>query len=1053
MIHDTDKGWVAWFARNPVAANLMMALILIAGLMTAMNLRVEAFPPLPPNTVTVSVVYESGSAANAEEGLAIKLEEALQGIEGIKKVTSSSDGSGTSVTIERMSGYDLETLYRDVKNRVDSINTLPQNAERAVVSKASYLEDAVSVQIYGDAAPATLQEVARRLRKQLLNNPAIERVNTNGDRTPEITIQVDESRLQALGISIADIAARIQGSSLNERGGELFSPDGTLVIKADQQAYFQTQFEQILIKQTPDGQRITLADLASVSDGYTQTPVLSRYNGLPTIGLDVKMYTTSDIMLISEQVQQEVEAFRPQLPTGIEAVIWNDQSVYIADRLSLLMKNSIVGIGLVMLLLALFLNVRVAFWVGIGLPVIFCGALLLMDARLFNLTLNELTTFGFIIALGIVVDDAVVVGESIYASREKHGATVAATIAGAQRVTIPTVFGVLTTIVAFMALTLVDGEMGKIFSFFAYAAAFCLAFSLLESKLILPAHLAHLKMQSSLNNPLSRGWGRLQGTMSNGLNYFTRKLYRPLIHQVLEYRYVTVIIAISLFVLVIGMVPSGKIKAVFFPDIPSNFITVQLELEEDAGFGLVQQQALMIEQAAIQLNRDLQQQYALDEAPVTHLAIWTDASSATLIAGLSGQTSRPLSTQDIADSWQDRIGTLEAVRKLKFVTSWEGDDDISIEIRSEDNQTLQAASQAVESALQNYEGTSAIQNTLKAGQGQIDLELTSAGEALGLTAQNIAAQIQQAYQGFEVQRFQRGQDDIKVKLRYPDNARRSIDNLSDARIRTSSGQVLPLESVARISSRYVTTNIYRVNRSRVAVISADVNKAIASPQLILDEMDTELFSQLRRDFPGVEIKLGGEAQEEAETRNSLQGAFLIALIAIYALLAIPLKSYLQPLMIMTAIPFGVVGALIGHWLHDIPLSILSLFGILALSGVVVNDSLLLISRYNEQRNAGMPARLAMIQAGCSRMRAIFLTSITTYAGLVPLIFETSEQAQFLIPAAIAMGYGILFATLITLILIPALTMIGEDLKPATTKRKSRELASVTAPAKPQELIS
>ena len=1028
MSHHTQKSWVAWFAGNPVAANLLMALILVAGVMSAISLRVEAFPPLPPNSVSISVIYDTGSARSVEEGVTTKIEEALQGVQGIKKVSSTSGTSNTSITVERVSGYNLDTLYRDIKNRVDGIATLPASAERPIISREIYLEDAVSVHLSGNVPQDILQQSARALRKQLLSNPAIEKVNTNGHHTPEISIQVDERQLQALGLTINDIAERIAASSLTVAGGELFSKDGYLIVKADQQRYRQRDFESILIKQTQDGQRLTLADIATVEDSYEQSGVLSRFNGERAIWLDVKMYSSSDIMTISKAVQEEVQQFRKTQPDSIDTTVWNDQSIYIANRLNLLLKNSIMGIALVMLLLALFLNVRVAFWVGVGLPVIFSGAFLLMDARLFNMTLNELTTFGFIIALGIVVDDAVVVGESIYTERQRHGASLGSTIRGAQRVAIPTIFGVLTTVVAFMALTLVEGEMGKIFSYFANAAAFCLIFSLIESKLILPAHLAHLKVDNKpATNPISRGWSYLQNKTSQGLRFFTRKIYRPFIHQVLNLRYTTVLLAIALFIVVGGLVPSGQIRTVFFPDIPSDFIEVQLELEAQAGYGLVQKQALEIEQIAMKVNEELQEKYQLSSEPIPHLMTLTGNSSASIIAGLSPRAERPFGTQEIADRWQQQIGAMEAVRKLKFVTAWEGAADITIELRSESAQTLKTIAPQVRDALAQFNGVSGVNNSIKAGQAQIDLQLLPAGEAMGLTTAMLAKQIQQAYQGYEIQRIQRGSDEIKVKISYPEQQRKRIDDLEQARIRTPNGQIVPLLTVAQISTRYVSDEIEHVDRSRVAYISADLDKAIVSPTEILSTLDQQLLTQLQQDYPDLTVTFAGETQEEAETTGSLKGAFLVALIAIYALLAIPLKSYIQPLMIMSAIPFGVIGALLGHWLHGIPLSLLSMFGILALSGVVINDSLLLISRYNENRIAGKPARLAMVEAGCGRMRAIILTSITTYAGLVPLIWETAENAQFLIPAAVAMGYGILFATLITLLLIPALVLISDDL--------------------------
>ncbi|MBN3563007.1 efflux RND transporter permease subunit [Aliamphritea spongicola] len=1041
-----SKGWVAWFTRNPVAANLLMVFILVIGSLTAMNLRVEDFPSLPPNSISVTVSYDSGSALTSEEGVTIKLEEALNGVPGIKQISSTSDGSGSTLTVEQTSGYNLDTLYQDVKNRIDSITTLPDQAETPVVSRQLDIEDALSVHIYGSADQQTLQNTAKRLRDQLLANPFIEEVVTGGRQTPEITIQADEQLLQSMGLSLNDIATRIAAASVTESGGELYSENGTLIVKADQPKYFQREFANILISETRDGQRITLGDVARVSDSYAQSGIIARYNGQPAVELAVQMYGSSDIMQISENVKTEVAAFQSQLPANVHTSVWNDSSVYITERLGLLLNNSLMGIALVMLMLSLLLNVRVAFWVGAGLPVIFAGAMLLLGPNFYNLSLNEITTFGFIIALGIVVDDAVVVGESIYAERERHGASIESTIRGAQRVTVPTVFGVLTTVAAFMALSLVEGRLGKIFAMFAYAAAFCLIFSLIESKLILPAHLANLRMHSSGGkNPLARSWRWLQSKISQGLNYWIRHLYRPFIHQALKLRYATLLLAITIFILVIGMILSGQIRSVFFPDIPENTIQVSLTLEDEAGYGLVQSQALEIEQAGQLISQQLQDEFQLDMAPIQSLALLTTDTGATLTAELSPLSSRPFSTNLIAERWEAATPALEAVRRLRFITDHEDEADISIDLRATDSATLQTASRQVQQALSNYAGVSGVQNSMKAGQPQIDLQLRPEGQAMGLTTAMLAQQIQQAYQGYEVQRIQRGKDEVKVRVRYPDEQRRSADDLNRAHIRTPEGQAVPLLAVADISSGYVAREIERIDRSRVAVITADLNKQVADANDILAALESELFQQLRLDNPGLSIVLSGEAQEEAESTGSLVIAFAVALLAIYALLAIPLKSYTQPLLIMTAIPFGIIGALLGLWLHGLSLSILAMFGILALSGVVVNDSLLLISRFNENRSLGKGVKLAMIEACCGRMRAIILTSVTTYVGLVPLILDTSESAQILIPAAVAMGYGILFATMITLILIPALVMISEDFRFSQTGKNKAEQPLPTHP--------
>ncbi|MTI13530.1 efflux RND transporter permease subunit [Sansalvadorimonas verongulae] len=1031
MQANEHKGVVAWFASNPVAANLLMMLILMAGVMTALNLNIEGWPGLKPKSVKISVDYDSGSAKSSEEGVTIKIEEALQTVQGIKKITSISNAGGSRITVDRESGYDLDTLYTDIKNKLDSISTLPLSAEKPVVSKKEHISNAISVSLYGDVGQDVLQKTARQLRDKLLANPDIDLVEQNGNLTPEITVQVDESRLQALGLTISDIGEKIADASTIVANGELFSRDGTMTIKADKQSYWLREFESIVIKETTSGQKLTLADVATVHDGFEQSTVLSRFNGQPAIGLDIQMRNkTGNIINVSEQAQKIVADFRAELPANMHMEAWNNQSQYAQNRLALLAKNGAMGIALVMIILALFLNARLALWVGLGLPVIFSGAMILMGPQFFNMTLNELTTFGLILVLGIVVDDAVVVGESVFSEQEKHGASLSSTIRGAQRVSLPTVFGVLTTAAAFISLTVVEGEMGEVFAYFAITATFCLIFSLIESKLILPAHLAR-KQKKLANpdqaNPVAKVWGKIQGGIAKGLHSFTWNQYHSVVEAAIKLRYAVLMVMIALFMAVMGMMMSGKIKVAFFPDIPSDFIQMQLTLEDQAGYGLVQQQAVQVEEAGRALNKELMEQYNLTEAPIAHLHTLTKHHSVTISAELSPASNRPIGTNDIVSMWESRIGALEGVSKAKFLTSWELEPDIAVELRALNPQTLQAASKELMDALAQYQGVSTIQNSLKAGQAQVELSLKPAGRAMGLTVAMLAQQIQDAYLGYEVQRIQRGRDEIKVKVRYQDTKRQSLDNLNNARIRTSDGKVVLLGTVATLSTESVAAEVKRIDRQRVAVVTADVDKDVVSADQILKAMNDGLFKRLEANYRDLSIKVDGEAQQQQETSASMTVAFSAALFAIFALLAIPLKSYTQPLIIMMAIPFGVIGALLGHWLHGVEVSVLSVFGIMALAGVVVNNSLLLVTRYNELTGEGVETSKAIVEAACGRLRAVLITSLTTYIGLVPLIFETSVNAQFLIPAALAIGYGILFSSVITLILVPALLLIGSDI--------------------------
>lgn len=1039
MPNNHSTGIIAWFTRNSVAANLLVLLILVAGISSLLNLRVEGFPSIPPNSVTISVVYDSGSAESAEEGIALKLEDALQGVEGVKSLEISSTGDGVTATIRKTSSYDLDTLYRDIKTKIDSISTLPQRAEKPIISQQVYLEDVISVNLFGSVDSPVLQVYAKELRSKLLASSQIQKVNYFGYKDEEITIQVDESKLQALNLSMADIATQINAASITDTSGELLGSQGKLILKTTQQRRNAKEFTSIPVKTLSDGQTIFLSDIAIVQDDFANETHLTRYNGKPSVGLNVKMYGKSNVTNVANEVIQIVNEYQKTLPSTIQINLWNNQSDPIKSRLSLLMKNSAQGVFMVVALLALFLNIRVALWVGFGLPVTFAGAMVLMGDSFFGLSLNELTTFGFIMALGIVVDDAVVIGESIYEEREKKGATIESTIMGAKKVATPTTFGVLTTMVAFMSMTLIEGELGQIFAQFAYAAAFCLVFSLIESKLILPSHLAHVRMHAnSKGRSFGAYWTRFQNHILAGLRHFTYQYYKPFLVLVLRYRYAALTLFLSFFVLVAGTIPSGKIKSVFFPEISSDFISIDMAFKDDAGYGLVQREALKIENLSKVLNQKLSTEYSLDVEPIQSLLTETTDNSATLIIGLSANAERPFTASELAKRWQSLVPALEGIDSINFSADMIAEKDISIELRSKNNKTIELAGQALVDNLALINGVSGIKNGVKTAQTQIDIEVRPESIALGLNNTEILNQLKLAYQGYEIQRLQKGQKEVKVRIQYPDNRRQTLDDLQYANIRLPDGNIVPLYSVATISTKYVSTSIQRKNNSRVNQVTADVNKTLITPDEVILKLETGLFQELRSKYRDLDIVISGQQEEQNKITQSLKGAFVIALIAIYALLAIPLKSYLQPIVIMCAIPFGVVGALLGHMLHGIPISLLSLFGVLALSGVVVNDSLLLISRYNHGREMGLSIADALVESGTGRLRAILLTSTTTYFGLVPLLLETAPQAQFLIPAATSMGYGILFATIITLILIPALVMINEDIIALFTRKNSDE---------------
>ena len=1048
-LHSRETGVIAWFAGNPVAANLLMMSILILGIISGFGLRIEGFPLIDPTSITVNVNYSSGNARQAEEGIAIKIEEALQGVEGIKEIRSTSTADGATVTVERVSGYDLERLNSEVKNKVDGIYGFPVAAEKATISKQLWEENALWIDLYGDIDQHSLQQLTRQFELALLRLPAINKVTKSGWQTPEIAIEVDEMALQAHGLTLGELARRVGNESLSEVSGELRSADGVIRLKADRQRYRYQEFAELVVATHSDGSVTRLADIATITDGFEETPrILSRFQGKPAINLQVIVDRNSSILEVADAARQLSREWRDngRLPAGVDIALWWDKSTFMVDRLTLLVKNGAIGILLVMAVLAVFLNLRVAFWVGMCLPVCFAGALLVMGESMLNLTLNDLTSFGFIIVLGILVDDAVVVGESIYSTRQARGDTLQSTIIGVKRIAVPTMFGVLTTVAAFYPLSLIKGELGQIFGQFALVAVVCLLFSLLESKLILPAHLANIDTRlrpQPQSNLLGRGFQQLQQRANDLLVWIDEHCYQPAVHRAIRYRYAALVVFLALFVLVVGMIPAGKVKMVFFPNIARDVIAINYTAEEGSGYGISHGLAYDIEALVDTLNAGWQQQMPDSSAVIARIQTQVlQDRQGSVVMELSPAAERMVAVAEVEQALREALVNVEGIRQLQVIASDGGFSDFELKLLADDRQQLQRGVDRLVAALDAMPAVNDIQNDFKAGQPQLVFELTAEGRARGMTMAGLARQIQQAFYGAEVQRLQRGKDEVKVRVRYPAAQRRDITVLQRARIRTPDGAIVPLSAVARMVSQPSVSEINRINGRLAATISADVDKTLMAPAEVLARLQQTVLTELQRREPGLEVLQGGETAQEEETKASMLTMFCLSLMLIYILLAVPLKSYWQPLLIMSVIPFGIVGAILGHWFSDLAISILSLNGILALSGVVVNNSLLLINRFNELRGAGEEVLSAIVSAGRHRFRAILLTSVTTYAGLASLLLETSEQAQYLIPAAASLAYGILFSTLITLVLVPVLLTITDDVR----RRLGRQAAD---PAEPE----
>ena len=1025
---DSQRGVIAWFAQNPIAANLLMLCIIIAGVLSASELRKEAFPSMEPRFVTVSMTYDSGDAKQAEEGIAIKIENALESVPGIKRMTSTSTASGSSVQVEKETDYDLETLMTDVKNKVDAIYNFPSDAEKAVISKGRRQDHVIWVQLYGDADQASLQQLGEQLERELLAKDGISQVEASSYVDHMMSVEIDEARLQAYGLTLTDVSDAINAESSTALTTSLRNKEKVIRLKASEQAYYTGDFASIPLLADASGTYLTVGDVTNIEDMFADDAYkLSRYNGKNGYGIQVIMDEYGDVENIVEQTNELVADWhqRGLLPDGVELETWYDRSTLITERLDLLTKNAVTGIAMVFVVLAVFLNLRVAFWVAAGLPFILFGTLFFMTDRFTGLTLNEMTTFGFIMALGIVVDDAVVVGESVYSTRQKYGDSIHNTILGTLKVAVPTLFGVFTTVAAFAALSNISGGLGNLYSQFGLVVTICLLLSVVESKIILPAHLAHLPTQKKKSGGISGLWGKVQDGATKGLRWFSLVLYRPVLKYALNFRYAVILLFVALFVQVIGMPMNGTVRVGFFPSLSGDTVSAEMSLQSDASYGQNERNMQWLETSLNKADQQLMDKYHSDVSGISSLQVMASGDQSGSIT-VELKKDKVYSLDELASVWRELAGTPEGVKQLKIQSRREMVDAFKVELKSVSDETLLLAEEAFREALSQTDGVTSVESSLTPGEAMMRFELTPQGRAMGMDTASLSQQLLQAFGGDIVQRYLRNKNEVKVRVRYPEEKRSNPADILNAKVRLDDGTVVPLNVVAQIIPDTQQKQITRIDGLRALTVSASVNADVITATELVNIMNETLVTQLTLQHSDLAIHFAGEAEQQEETTSSMQTLTIVALLAIYALLAIPLKSYIQPLIIMAAIPFGIVGAILGHWSNGLMISLLSMQGILALSGVVVNDSLLLVSRFNELRRAGRPAKAAIMDACHGRLRAILLTSFTTFAGLYPILGETSKQAQFLIPAAVSLGYGILFATFITLLLIPALTLINED---------------------------
>lgn len=1020
---DPHKGIIAWFARNHVAANLLMFVIILTGIFSALTIRTQIMPDVQLDRITIQVPFPGASPGEVETGVVIRIEEAVRDIEGIVNMRSFANPSSGTVELDIETAYDGLAVLDEVNAAVDRIVNFPASIERPNIYRNQPQPRAISVQIFGELDETTMKGLAVTIQGEILSLPSVTKADVRGARPYEISIEVEESRLRQYGLSLQDVAQAVQRSSLDLPAGSIRSDSGDILLRTEGQAYRKADFEKIVLISASDGTRLTLSDIAEINDGFAEVRFYSLFNGKPSIGISVSAVGDQNQIDISNEVTEYVEKRSKTLPEGISIQSWGNSTAYLSESIGMMVSNMLMGIILVLVTLGIFLRLQLAFWVMLGMPIAFLGAFALLP--LVDGSLNLLSLFGFILVLGIVVDDAIIIGESVQTAGEQDGHTLDNVIRGAKRVAMPATFGVLTTVATFVPFLTVPGGFGALPAAIGSVVILCLLFSIVESKLILPAHLASMRPITADDNSALR---RFQNYFSVGLKRFIQQQYQPLLVKAIEARYLTLSVFVGMLILAMGFVMGPYIKTVFFPVMSTDFIRGEIEMVD----GTSPAQVIKVVERLNNSLLSLDAEQPVEAKFLKNVAAYVYNTTGTVVAELKPVDSLSQNPAQIATQWRDRVGEISGVKAIQITGAQKSHGygkDINFKLISPNTQELEAAAEMLHQHLRSYEGVNDIENSNAGSIPEINLKIKPSAEALGLALTDLASQVRAGFYGVEAQRIQRGREEVKVMVRYPQQERESMGNLESMYIRTKEGDEVPFTAVAELEHRVSPSTIRRTSGQRAVIISADINTTITQPGKIVEDVTQGEFSrQLLQKHPDVSIELGGASQEEEELIQRMIFTTVLALFAIYALMAIPLKSYLQPIIIMAVIPFGMIGALIGHVIVGIPFSALSVYGIIALAGVVVNDSIILVDFVNKSVADGMDYVEAAIKAGSERFRAIMLTSVTTFFGLLPILTETSLSAQLVKPMAVSLGFGILFATVITLILIPCLYVVLNDIR-------------------------
>jgi multidrug efflux pump subunit AcrB len=1034
----STRGTLAWMAGNSVVANLLMFIFLIGGLIAAWQIRQELFPYFIEDTVEISVAYPGASPEEVENGIILAVENALEDVEDIDSITSTASESSASIVVDLEEGSDVVRRWQEIKSAVTAISTFPDEAEEPVVAMHSHRRNVVTVALHGAVDELTLRTAADTVRDRLLQDSRITQVELNGIRDYEVQVEIPQDTLRRYGLTLSDAADAIAAASVELGGGSLKTGSGDILVRVKDRREFADQYARVPLMTNADGSQVLLGDVATVRDGFEETNSWAHFDGEASIMIVIDRVGDQTPEDVAEAGRAIIDELNQTLPQGLRLTVVNDRSVFFTQRAQLLVTNALQGLVLVFVFLALFMETRLAFWVCLGIPVSFLGSFLFLSST--DFTINMISMFAFIVTLGIVVDDAIVVGENVHHWRSKGLPPLKAAIAGVREVALPVLFSVLTNLVSFLPLLFIPGHMGKVFNVIPLVVTAVFSVSLIECLFILPSHLAY-RQRTEPVWPLNHleNWQR---GFNRRFEFFVRNRFGVLLRFMMGQRYAVLACGVALLLAVAGYVASGRMGLSMFPSSESEYAYCAATLP----YGSAQSKLAAVEDQLVQSARNVIDDNGGANLAEGILSTVTD-NQVEVRLYLAMGTNGTLSTSQVTDLWRSQTPDIPGLESLRFESNMGGPGsgkNLTVRLGHADSATLEKAGADLAAALSQYSIVHDIDDGSAQGKRQFDIRLLPLGERMGLTSEDVARQVRYAFQGAQAVKQQRGLNEVTVRVQLPAEERSSEYTLENLVLRSDQGEVY-LRDAATLTPGRAYTEIERIDGRRSIEVTANVDPP-AQAENILTEVRTKIVPELQRKYPGLTMGLGGHQEDMRESLSALATCSMLALFAIYALLVIPFRSFSLPLIIMVSIPFGIIGAVLGHVVMGYPLSVSSIFGMVALSGVVVNDSLVLMDFANRKVADGMTPFAAVHAAAIQRFRPIMLTTATTFGGLLPMITETSRQARMMIPMAISLGFGVLFSTLVIMVIVPSLYVVLDDIVRIMYRPTESEDSCVIAPA-------